>query len=455
MYDPQQELADKLDAGKSVGKRGLGFTGTRHGEQGQPREIGTLYAGRQSAGDLSEQRNQVGAKREREEEEQTATGSLKLPKNNQVAQVASHYNNRKDMHRQLTGNSPVQHLKNFNNWVKSVLIKLYTPKNAVILDFCCGKAGDLMKWRQAEPDFVTFVDNAYNSILDGTGRYSGAGKGARSKGPMPFGAQFIVADCFQHDLLPHFVSSTPRFDLVSCQFALHYSFQTEDRANRAINNIVAHMKPGGHFVGTIPDANVLVRKLRAEPDGKMDFGNDVYRVRFDGTSKSFEQEKGYFGHKYNFFLKDSIDECDEFLIPWQKLWKICVKNGLELVEKRNFHKFFYRHCDNPELRDLVARMRVLNASEAGMSKDEWEGCFVYCAFVFKKKGQCDRNGEKQPPNYFGGRQASRVISEDEIVCFPGYGPDAQQSFLHSPEPSPRMGPGVNNQPVSPSVFQTF
>jgi mRNA (guanine-N7-)-methyltransferase len=46
------------------------------------------------------------------------------------------------------------------------------------------------------------------------------------------------------------------------QFALHYSWSTEERARRALHNVSSLLQPGGYFIGTMPDANVIVRKLR-------------------------------------------------------------------------------------------------------------------------------------------------------------------------------------------------
>lgn len=54
----------------------------------------------------------------------------------------------------------------------------------------------------------------------------------------------------------------------SLQFALHYSFSEEARARRALQNVSSLLRPGGVFIGTIPDANVLVRKLR---EGQAEF----------------------------------------------------------------------------------------------------------------------------------------------------------------------------------------
>ena len=46
------------------------------------------------------------------------------------------------------------------------------------------------------------------------------------------------------------------------QFAMHYSWSTEARARRALANVSALLRPGGTFIGTMPDANVIVKKLR-------------------------------------------------------------------------------------------------------------------------------------------------------------------------------------------------
>ena len=46
------------------------------------------------------------------------------------------------------------------------------------------------------------------------------------------------------------------------QFAMHYSWSTEARARRALANVSALLRPGGTFIGTMPDANVIIKKLR-------------------------------------------------------------------------------------------------------------------------------------------------------------------------------------------------
>ena len=53
-------------------------------------------------------------------------------------------------------------MRNFNNWVKSVLIRTYLDKiqKAHVLDLCCGKGGDLLKWKEGGISYLVGAGNA-------------------------------------------------------------------------------------------------------------------------------------------------------------------------------------------------------------------------------------------------------------------------------------------------------
>ena len=156
------------------------------------------------------------------------------------------------------------------------------------------------------------VDIALESVRrDAVERYNG--------GDYPFPARFVAGDCFTADLTTVF---EPRaFDVVSCQFAVHYSWSTEERARRSFRN-VAWAPAGGRALRLTVDANVLVRKLRAA-DG-VAFGNAIVEVRFADAHRkklfpndSTNDRSG----KVALTLQDAVTDCDEWLVPRPGSWR--------------------------------------------------------------------------------------------------------------------------------------
>ncbi|KAJ3146639.1 mRNA cap guanine-N7 methyltransferase [Geranomyces variabilis] len=301
-----------------------------------------------------------------------ATGSpekyRKVDENARV--VAQHYNARPEVGLSRRKESPILHLKNFNNWIKSILINKHARRGMFAMDLCCGKGGDLLKWGKAGIADLVGCDIADVSVDQARDRYK-QGRGNR------FRAEFFAADCFG-ELIGDRLPRGHMLDLVSCQFALHYSFETEEKARIGLTNITKNLKPGGFFIGTIPDANWIVKKLR-NTEG-LSFGNSVLTIKF-------EQKETYpeFGHKYWFELKDAIDNCPEYLLRFPAFVKLAGEYGLELVYKEKFHDLYQKESQNPQYRDLLTRMNVLNP-EGTMSADEWEVAGLYMAFAFRKKG---------------------------------------------------------------------
>lgn len=96
--------------------------------------------------------------------------------------VATHYNliEEKGLHER--SKSRVIHLRNFHNWIKSMLINEYLTKirdskkqhNPPIRvhDMCCGKGGDLSKWRIGNISHLICSDIAEMALEDCKNRYA-------------------------------------------------------------------------------------------------------------------------------------------------------------------------------------------------------------------------------------------------------------------------------------------
>ncbi|KAJ1341382.1 hypothetical protein BSLG_004112 [Batrachochytrium salamandrivorans] len=301
------------------------------------------------------------------------TGSLA----SNSAAVASHYNSRPEIGYEGRKQSVILQLKNFNNWVKAVLIARYTGsahRGMTVLDMCCGKGGDLQKWKQQRVAEVVGLDIAAVSVDQARARYD---QSARQF----YKASFHAVDCFSpavNDILQQKI-----FDLVSIQFSLHYSFETEQRARQAISNIASHLRSGGIFLGTVPNADLIYKRLMHvanqnaanSAEGPYTFGNSIYSITFETTTASL------FGHKYRFMLADAIDDCPEYLINYITLKRLAAEFNMTPLMWKPFHNFYQDECISNM--DLLERMRVFN-DQGTISPDEWEAIGIYVAFAFQK-----------------------------------------------------------------------
>lgn len=94
--------------------------------------------------------------------------------------VAEHYNSKNKIDLNTRAESRIFYMRNFNNWIKSVLINEYVKKikseakssGLTILDLGCGRGGDMRKWIKANcVSRVVFADLADKSLDECKSRY--------------------------------------------------------------------------------------------------------------------------------------------------------------------------------------------------------------------------------------------------------------------------------------------
>ncbi|XP_071648961.1 mRNA cap guanine-N(7) methyltransferase [Temnothorax longispinosus] len=337
-----------------------------------------------------------------------------------TALVADHYNALEEKGLSQRNQSRIVYMRNFNNWIKSMLINEYVVKvrqgksfgaSLRVMDMCCGKGGDLLKWKKANISHLICADIAQVSLEQCQQRYNDMvnKKGSKDRGFAPiFSAEFITADCTKVRLREKFMDPSMQLDFVSCQFSFHYSFESLPQAECMLRNAGESLKPGGYFIGTIPDAYDLVSRWQ-NCDGNK-FGNDVYNIEFLSEDKI---KPSLFGAKYNFYL-DGVVNCPEFLVHLPTLCKLALKYGLELVSFERFEDFYERF--KGEGRSLLGNMQALetyppyhespllgdperdyhhaveymqnlpaNHRKIGtLSQSEWEVTSLYAVFSFRK-----------------------------------------------------------------------
>ena len=54
------------------------------------------------------------------------------------------------------------------------------------------------------------------------------------------------------------------FDVVSCQFSIHYFFENEDTLSTFLMNVSENLREGGKFIGTCLNGNRVFNALRGQ-----------------------------------------------------------------------------------------------------------------------------------------------------------------------------------------------
>uniref|UniRef100_A0A3B3R3G4 mRNA cap guanine-N(7) methyltransferase n=1 Tax=Paramormyrops kingsleyae TaxID=1676925 RepID=A0A3B3R3G4_9TELE len=247
-------------------------------------------------------------------------------------------------------------MRNFNNWLKSVLIGeilekvKQSRKELCVLDLGCGKGGDLLKWRMGNIHKLVCADIASVSVEQCEQRYLDMRKKNHRQDRL-FSAEFITADCTKELLSTKLKDPNMTFDVCSCQFVYHYSFESLQQAEMMLRNACERLRPGGFFIGTTPDAFELVKRLEASESNS--FGNNVYRV-------TFQKKDVYplFGCQYDFSLEGVVN-VPEFLVYFPLFQEMAKKYNMRLVSKKTFSEFFKEKIANEQHRTLMKRMQAL------------------------------------------------------------------------------------------------
>jgi mRNA (guanine-N7-)-methyltransferase len=150
-----------------------------------------------------------------------------------------------------------------------------------------------------------------------------------------------------------------------------------------LDNVSRWLRPGGVFIGTIPNADQLLDHLDDIPPDQDDltFGNSVYKIRFEDR-----KQKPVFGHKYWFFLKDAVENVPEYIVRWDNFVQMAAEYKLVVKYKEEFHQVFEGNQEDKEFGPLLVRMKVVDENgESSMDEDQWEAANIYIAFAFEKQ----------------------------------------------------------------------
>ena len=198
----------------------------------------------------------------------------------------------------------------FHNWIKSTLIYTYCGKKQVngqetklsILDIGVGRGGDIMKFYHAKVKYMVGIDSDPNGLYYGTdgaiSRYTKFNKEYPNFPKMYFiqadaGIKLVAEEQEKainkmtdenRDLIRKFFGvSRKKFDIINCQFAIHYLFKDDNTLNTLCDNINMYLEKDGYMLVSTFDADIVMNRLYEN-------GKDiVYYTTEEGDKRVFHE----------------------------------------------------------------------------------------------------------------------------------------------------------------------
>lgn len=296
-----------------------------------------------------------------------------------------------------------------------------------LLELACGKAGDLGRWREYGFSFVLGVDLVKNNIVSPTdGAYARmldhrrgsnmiAGQ-TPGEAPRYMDVVFAVGDCAKpletgaaageddesKELLRVLYGVKPssatwmkmiagkakrRFDVVACQFAIHYFFKDPDTLHGFLTNVSNNLSPGGKFIGTCMDGERVDSLIRRDPSGVaqgVKNGTPVWAIMKNYKGSLVADDP--YGKWVDVYLEMTHQTIPEYLVHFAFLEKKALEYGLELEASETFDVTFKQLHSQVPLE--IEKRSPLDKAIIDLNGDDIQKRFSFLNrwFIFQKKG---------------------------------------------------------------------
>ena len=321
-------------------------------------------------------------------------------------------------------------LRDFHNlYVKRKIILGASTRGATLIDYAVGKAGDLPKWVAANLGFVFGVDISKDNIenhLDGAcARYLNARKKYHT---MP-GALFVNGNSGENirsgkavfsekekqitlavfgqgpkdkselgeGVYKRYGVGEPGFQVSSCQFAMHYFFETPKSMHAFFRNLAECTRIGGYFVGTCYDGetvfNVLKNKKREESMTIMREDKKIYEITKQYDQTGFPEDEMSLGYAIDVYQESINKVFREYLVNFKYVERVLENYGFVVLPEAEAKAMglpagsglFDQLFDNMNA-DVARDKRLASdyGTAADMTPEEKRISFMNRYFVFKK-----------------------------------------------------------------------
>jgi hypothetical protein len=274
------------------------------------------------------------------------------------------------------GKFKTEGMKDFHNlYVKKRLITSTSKQGDTLIDFACGKAGDLPKWISAKLSFVFGIDiskdnlenridgacarflkmrksnksvpyalfvngNSSFNIKDGSAMLSDKAKQVTSA---VFGNGIKDADKIGKGVARQYGKGVDGFNVSSCQFAIHYFFENPDTLKGFMKNVAECTKQNGYFIGSCYDGKLVFNELKKTNTGDsiqiIVEGKKIWGITKSYDAETFEDNSSSIGYRIDIYQESINQVISEYLVNFDYFNRIMTAYGFEIINREEANDF--------------------------------------------------------------------------------------------------------------------
>jgi len=308
-------------------------------------------------------------------------------------------------------------MNDFHNLVKKNLIVENSTKNGNLIDFSCGKLGDLNHWLESGTSNVVGIDinidNLINKVNGACSRVINrlSSREASKSHPLLNNIFLVWADSTKNilnseaakdDLNRYYLDiiyanerikpgslknkklssfygiGKKGFDIASCQFSIHYFFENKGKLDVFLNNVSNSLKVGGKFIGSCLNGKKVVDLLGENlfVNGHVK-GNKVWRIDKKYEIEELSDTEDSLGNKIDVYFETINQTISEYLVNLDYLEIVARNHNLDLVKFEDFENIYRKISD-----ETYGNMQELKVPENNNLRDY---SFLNSTFIFIKK----------------------------------------------------------------------
>ena len=306
---------------------------------------------------------------------------------------------------------PTKSLGDFHSYVKKSLIGMVSKGAKNYLDICSGKCGDMNHWLDTKLENIVCMDinrdNLENKENGACNRVLNAMKDENKNKPMLRNTLMVWGNAAYNmengnaandDLNKYYLDvlygnieqsliensklqrmygllKDNRFDVVSCQFSIHYFFENKVKLNGFLENISSNLNVGGKFIGTTLNGQKVFDALKtSEVILGETYDSILWKIKKKYTNEEFRNDESSISMPIDVYINSIGKTTTEWLVNFKYLEEQAMNYNLELKTLGEFEDMYKK----------LESSKTKYGDASSMSDPLKELSYLYNYFIFEK-----------------------------------------------------------------------